>query len=116
MNGRDLIEAGGVFLVIGGFVTAAYLATEANFGFILPALYQINIAIGIFAASLIVFWKPRLAPVGAGLGAFLAVDTFFISFNDPLWALPSVVGAVLCLLGWGLTLFGNRSEAPTTAA
>jgi len=116
MNGRSLIDAGGVFLVIGGLVTAAYLATDANFGFILPALYQMNMAIGIFAAGLIVLSKPRLAPVGAGLGAFLAVDTFFLSYNDPLWALAAVVGAVLCLLGWGLSLFGSRSEAPTTTA
>lgn len=116
MDGRNLIDAGGVFLVIGGLVTAAYLTTEASFGFILPVLYQMNMAIGIFAGGLVVLSKPKLAPIGAGLGVLLAIDTFFFSYYDPLWALVTIVGAVLVLVGWTLTLFGRGTDRSTTAA
>jgi hypothetical protein len=115
MNGRSLIDAGGVLIVIGGLVTAGYLTTDASFGFILPVLYHINVTVGIFAGGLIALSKPKLAPVGAVLSGFLAIDTFLISYYDPLWALTTVVGAVVVLAGWGLVRFGSRSKQATTA-
>jgi hypothetical protein len=91
-------------------VTAAYLATEASFGLVLPISYQMNMAVGILAGGLVALSKPKPAPVGAGVAAFLAFDTFFFSYYDPLWGLVTFVGAILCVAGWGLTLFGSRSE------
>jgi hypothetical protein len=115
MNGRSLINVGGVCIVIGGLITAGYITTDASFGFILPVLYHINVTVGIFAGGLIALSKPKYAPVGAALSGFLAFDTFFISYYDPLWAAATLVGSVVVLAGWGLTHLSSRSQQPTTA-
>ena len=97
MYPQRISEAGGTVLLVAGFVTIMYLLTDATFGFIVPILHLMNMAVGITALGLLALSKPRLAPL-AGAGAIgIAVDTFVFMWHDPLWALPTVVGGLLCL-------------------
>ncbi|MFD1585829.1 hypothetical protein ACFR9U_02450 [Halorientalis brevis] len=97
MQTRSITEAGGIVLVVAGFVTAAYLTQDVTFGFILPIIHVMNIAVGITGMGLLALMKPRLAPVAGAVGIGLAIDTFVFMYHDPLWALPALAGGTLCV-------------------
>lgn len=97
MSQQRVSEAGGVVLVVAGFITAMYLTQDVTFGFILPLLHVMNMAIGITGMGLLALAKPRLAPLAGVIAIGLAVDTFVFMWHDPMWALPAVAGGLLCV-------------------
>jgi ABC-type glucose/galactose transport system permease subunit len=99
MGSNRIVEAGGITLCLAGVVTAAYLTQDTNFGFIFPILHVMNMAIGMTIAGLVALMKPRLAPISGIIAAGIALEVFVSQFNDPLWAIPAIVGALLCIGG-----------------
>ena len=97
MYPQRITEAGGIVLVLAGFVTAAYLTQDVTFGFIVPIIHVMNIAVGITGMGLLALMKPRMAPLAGAVGIGLAVDTFVLMYHDPLWALPALAGGLLCV-------------------
>lgn len=97
MYPRRVSEAGGIVLVVAGFVSALFLTQDATFGFILPILYVMNIAVGITGMGLLALMKPRLAPVAGIIAIGLAIDCFLFMWHAPLWILPTAAGGILCI-------------------
>lgn len=99
MGSNTITDAGGIVLCLSGLTTAVFLTQDVTFGFILPILHVMNIAIGITAAGLVALSKPRMAPIAGVVAIGLALDTFLKMYHEPIWALPAIVGGVLCIAG-----------------
>ncbi|WP_336002208.1 hypothetical protein [Halorientalis halophila] len=113
MVSNKLTEIGGVVLIVAGIVTVGYLTQNDRFGFIVPILFVMNMGIGISGAGLLALSKPKLAPVAGVVAIGLALTTFYVIWSAPLWAIPTVVGGVLCIIGSiSARLFEPRPSAP----
>mgnify|MGYP006294763753 CR=1 FL=1 len=99
MVSNKLTEIGGIVLIFAGMLTVGYLTQDDRFGFIVPILFVMNMGVGIAGAGLLSLSKPRLAPVAGVVAVALSVTTFVLIWDAPLWMVPTIVGAGLCILG-----------------